>query len=905
MIGTKKIFQTILFALFAVTLSFGQIKINEILANNQGVTNDLAFKYEDWIELYNSSDQEVDIAGMGISDDNSIKYIFPNTGLKIPAKGFLLLIASGNVSAGPRHLNFSLDDDGETIKLFSASGSVSDKFEYPALRKNISYGRISNGARRLRYFAEPSPEASNSEQTPAKKISKAPKFSKEGGFNASSFGLKISRFLSNADIYYTLDGSEPSPNNTAGVKYEFKKNYQENPGDPVVNQKFSDQKQSFLYENKLEISEANLGKNRYSLIPSTFDRSAYYLPRVEIPKAQVVRAISVKKGKLPSEIASNTYFFETTKKSPYTFPIVSLAFNPDELFDYDRGMYVAGSTFDNFRRSSFEVTALCTIGNYTNRSSLWEKDASFEFFENSVQKISQPITGRIHGGCSRSFPYKSFKLFSEDNFDKYDLIRKEKTTKQGSLVLRNSGNDYNGTLFKDVFIHQMVKDLKIPIQEFRPSIVYINGEYWGIHNLRDRIDNDYLNKVYGVDKDNVDMIKVVFDGPEELEYGDIAAYNEMKAFFKGNNFKDASNFEKAKLLIDMENFIDFQIAHIFVGNIDWPQNNVRLWRVKTNKSDSPPNDGKWRWVFFDADRSLGETVNVSHNNLADAINRSENFIFNKLLQNQTFKKQFIERFSELLDKNFKYENSSKVFLDIKKLYEPEMEKHLSRWNIIQSKTAWERNCQTVLDYLKIRPNIIRAQLKSELRTNFNEVKILNPFVAELSIDGKLENRSFKVFKEDDSQLNIKPLDAESKKFSYWMIGQKQFFETELQVNITSDTTISAIYETFARKSDEQLIEKVETTPIRFFEISRGISPNDDLKNENFELRLLENAELEYLKIFDKNGLEKPHRIQNAEDQGKINIVFDNINHIKSGTYFYVLKLRNHERIFCDFLTVAN
>ena len=803
MIGTKKIYQTILFALFAVTLTSGQIKINEVLANNQGVRNNPAYQFEDWIELYNSSDQEVDIAGMGISDDNSIKYIFPNTGLKIPAKGFLLFIASGNVSAGPRHLNFSLDDDGETIKLFSASGSVSDKFEYPALRKNISYGRISNGARRLRYFAEPSPEASNSEQTPAKKISKVPKFSKEGGFNSSSFGLKISRFLSNADIYYTLDGSEPSPNNTAGVKYEFKKNYQENPGDPVVNQKFSDQKQSFLYENKLEISEANLGKNRYSLIPSTFDRSATYLPRVEIPKAQVVRAISVKKGKLPSEIASNTYFFETTKKSPYTFPIVSLAFNPDELFDYERGMYVAGSTFDNFRRSSFEVTALCTIGNYTNRSSLWEKDASFEFFENSVQKISQPITGRIHGGCSRSFPYKSFKLFSEDNFDKYDLIRKEKTTHQGSLVLRNSGNDYNGTLFKDVFIHQMVKDLKIPIQEFRPSIVYINGEYWGIHNLRDRVDNDYLNKVYGVDKGNVDMIKVVFDGPEELEYGDITAYNEMKTFFKGNNFKDASNFEKAKLLIDMENFIDFQIAHIFVGNIDWPQNNVRLWRVKTNKSDSPPNDGKWRWVFFDADRSLGETVNVSHNNLADAINRSENFIFNKLLQNQTFKKQFIERFSELLDKNFKYENSSKVFLDIKKLYEPEMEKHLSRWNIIQSKTAWEQNCQVVLDYLKMRPNIIRAQLKSELGTNLNEVKILNPFVAELSIDNKLENRSFNVFKEDNSLLNIKPLDAESKKFSYWMIGQKQFFETELQVNITSDTTISAIYEIPAPLQDTE------------------------------------------------------------------------------------------------------
>jgi CotH kinase protein/Lamin Tail Domain/Fn3 associated/CHU_C Type IX secretion signal domain len=904
MIGIKKILQTVLFVFLTMLSGYGQIKINEILANNQGALKNSTIQMEDWIELYNSSDDEIDIGGMGISDNDSIKHIFSKSGLKIAGKGYLVLIASGDVSSGNKHLSFSLNDDGETLKLFSASGKVVDRFEYPALRKDVAYGRKFDGATRMRYFAQPSLETTNNDQVAAKKITKAPKFSKKGGFY-SSFQLKISRFLSNADIYYTLDGSEPKPHDTLEVKYEFKNNYQENPGDPAVNQKFSGSKKSFFYNGKIGIAEINLGENKYSLIPTTFAKSATYLPKTNIPKAQIVRAIAVKKGKLPSEIVSNTYFLEANKKNPYTFPIVSLAFNPEDLFDYEKGMYVAGNTFDTFRRTSFETTGLCTVGNYTNRTSFWEKDASFEFFENSMQKISQPITGRIHGGCSRSFPYKSFKLFSEDNFDKYDLIRKEKTTKQGSVVLRNSGNDYNGTLFKDVFIHQMVKDLKIPIQEFRPSIVYINGEYWGIHNLRDRVDNDYLNKVYGVDKGNVDMIKVVFDGPEELEYGDMVAFNDLKTFFKGNSFTDATNFEKAKSLIDIDNFIDYQIAHIFVGNIDWPQNNVRLWRVKTNNANNAPNDGKWRWVFFDADRSLGETVNVSHNNLEDAINRSENFIFNKLLQNQTFKKQFMERFTDLLDKNFKYENSLKVFLNIKKLYEPEMENHLKRWNIIQSKTAWEQNCQAVLDYLKMRPDIIREQLKSKLGTNFNEVKILNPFVAELSIDGRLENRSFNVFKQDSSLLNIKPVNSESKKFSHWMIGQKQFFETELQVNITSDTTISAIYENLAHKSAEEIIEKEETISTHFYEISRGISPNDDLKNESFELRLLENKELEYLKIFDKNGLEKPVRIQQAVDTDKMNIIFDNLNNLKSGTYFYVLKLRNHDNIFCDFLTVAN
>lgn len=903
MIGIKKILNTLCFVLFALPYLHGQVKINEVLANNQGAFKDASILLNDWIELYNPSSQDIDIGGMGISDNDSIKHIFPKSGLKIPSKGYLVLIASGNSSAGSKHLSFSLSSDGETIKLFSSEGKVIDRFEYPALRKDVAYGRKFDGARRVRFFAEPSPGASNDEQEAIKKVTKSPHFSKKGSFNSSGFRLKISRFLSSADIYYTLDGSEPTPNSLAGVKYEFKKNYQENPGDPVVNQKFGDQKKSYLYTEKIGLADTSLSGNRYSLIPTTFSRSATYLPKVDIPKAKVVRAVAVKKGRLPSEVASNTYFFGTDKKSPYTFPIVSLAFNPDDLFDYEKGIYVAGNSFDNYRLSSNESTALCTPGNYSNRSSFWEKDASFEFFENSSQKINQTITGRIHGGCSRSFPYKSFKLFSEDSFDKYDLIRKERTTNQASVVLRNSGNDYNRTLFKDVFIHQMVKTMKIPIQEFRPAVAYINGEYWGIHNLRDRVDNDYLNKAYGVDKNNVDMIKIVFDGPEEVEYGDDWAFNELKTFFQSNNFSDAANFEKAQLLMDVDNFIDYQIAHIFVGNIDWPQNNVRLWRVKTAKTKAAPEDGKWRWVFFDADRSLGETVNVTHNNLTDAINRPDNYIFNKLLQNQTFKSKFVSRFAELLDKNFKYENSSKIYLDIKKLYEPEIETHIKRWNIIPSKAQWEQNCQEVLDYLRLRPDVIKNQLKEQFGVEYNEVQILNPFLAEISIDGKLENHTISKYVESENLLKIKPINSETKKFSHWLIDGKPFFETEMEIKIVSNTIVVAIYEITNEEKVENPDKALHEKPANLFTISRGISPNDDLRNEHLELVLLDGNELEYFQIFDKNGVEKPIGISEGNEIGKKMIDLLNQNSIKKGTYFYAFKLKNNPKIFCDFLTV--
>jgi hypothetical protein len=896
-----KILQTSALVLFALSFAHSQVKINEVMANNQGTLKSSLVQNHDWIELYNTGNEEVDLSGMGISDNATVRHTFGTNAPKIPSKGFLVLLASGNTSLGTRHLNFGLNHEGETLRLFSASGKVLDSFEYPELRKNISYGRIKDGAKRLRFYADPSPETSNDEQDAIKKVTRTPKFSKKGGYYTSSFGLKISRFLSNADIYYTMDGSEPNLADTIASKYEFKRNYQENPGDPAVNQKFTDSKQSFLYKNKINLSAEMLGGNRYSLIPTTFARSASYLPSSNVPKAQVIRAVAVKKGRLPSEVVTNTYFFESSRKSPYTFPIVSLSFNPDDLFDYERGMYVAGSSFDAFRRTSFETTGLCTPGNYANRESFWDREASFEFFENSSQKICQNITSRIHGGCSRSFPYKSMKLFSNDAFEKYDLIRKNKTKNQLSIILRNSGNDYNKTLFKDAFIHQLMKPLHIPIQEFRPSVVYINGEYWGIHNLRDRVDNDYLNKVYGVDKSNVDMIKIVFDGPEEVEYGDGEAYTNLKSFFLSNNFADAANFEKAQALMDMDNFIDYQIAEIFVGNIDWPQNNVRLWRVKTEKANKAPNDGKWRWVFFDADRSLGETVNVASNNLSDAITRPENFIFTRLLQNQSFKVKFVARFRELLDSTFKYENSSKMYLEIKKMYEPEIDAHLKRWRIISSKQQWEQNCQDVLDYLKFRPDIMKKQLAERFGLLLNEVQILNPMSAEIEIDQEMERASTSKYLETNHLLKIKPRASENSKFSHWLIGGKVFYETEMQVKIETDTTIVAIFD---KKSSETEMPETKVEAENYV-ITKGLSPNDDGQNEHLELQLLnELEELESFEVFDKNGVRKNLTVRKNPDSSKIEIHFINKSELNRGTLFFAMKLKGNPKIHIDFITVA-
>ena len=139
-------------------------------------------------------------------------------------------------------------------------------------------------------------------------------------------------------------------------------------------------------------------------------------------------------------------------------------------------------------------------------------------------------------------------------------------------------------------------NLEIDYQEYRPSIVFLNGEYFGIHNIREKLNKYYLSSIHGVDPDNIDLVEISKE--VIINEGDDIAYNHMMDFAAGNDLSNTENYNYIKTLMDIDEYIDYNIAEIYAANADWPGSNLKMWRQK-----SPP--GKFRWMIYDLDFGFG------------------------------------------------------------------------------------------------------------------------------------------------------------------------------------------------------------------------------------------------------------------------------------------------------------
>lgn len=755
---TKR-FILIILTLCCYSVVHGQLYINELQASNSKTLVDENGSYTDWVELYNAGNQTVDITGYFVSDDpenlNKFQLKAGSKSLKIAPKGFLILWCSNNPTLNNTHLSFALSAIKESFILVSPDGkTIVNKIDFENQRQDVAYGRQPDGSQNLKYFIKATPRNSNNTSEAYLGFTPSPIFSQKGGFFNTAFDLKIDAATNDIKVYVSTDGSEPSISNLTTQVYTYKNKYIQNPGDsdsPLLTKTY----RSLTNEEPIKIIDKTNAPNSLSLISSTWDNSPTYFPKVTIAKATVVRAVAIKSGYLPSEIVTHSYFINHNGSSSADFPVISVTIPEKNLFDYNSGFYTAGKSFDDYRIANPSLKSdFCTPGNFSNDGDEWEMPGNFEYFDQKVQVLNQSLSYKIHGACSRSLPYKSLRVYGNNYFENFPFFNDSPELVSRNIILRNSGNDYNGTLFRDSYIHTLVQNFKFGIQRSKASVVYLNGEYWGIHNVRERLDKYYLNTHYGVKVDQIDLRKIVWTGPDEIEYGDGVHYEEMMSFLKDNNLTVTTNYEKAKTYFDIDNLIDYQIAEIFVGNIDWPQNNVRLWRNRTETYSpfaSYGQDGRWRYLFYDVDKSLGMVVDANFTNLEQALTKEENFIFRKFLENESFKNLFLARFSDKLNTTFRSENSLKLLDTFRNLYETEITKHNERWNTLGSKTDWIKQYNVVQKYLAERPYAMRQQLQQTfgLETTFvlklatNDLKMgvvsVNQMLISLETDGVVLN----------------------------------------------------------------------------------------------------------------------------------------------------------------------
>ncbi len=691
----KKItrFLIALVCLVAGSVSAQNLVINEIVTSNTTVNTDEDGTYQDWVELYNGG-PAVNLSSYGLTDDPAVpyKWIFPSV---IMNTGDHLLIYCSDknrtVVGQPLHTNWKISSGGENIVLTNPASVTVDNVPATVIAQNMSFGRSPNGSGPFMFFPQPTPGAANT--TPAySEILAKPTFSQAGGFYTAAFNLTISTAVPGATIYYTLDGSEPSETNLGGTTYQYKNVYAENPGDtsgPMLTQTY----QSMQYTAPISIVDRSPLPNKIANISTTYSHDPTYIPTEPIFKGTVVRAKVVKAGALSSPIVTQTYFITPEGSARFDIPVISISINEDRFFDYEDGIQVAGKDFDDWRAANPTTeTDWQLVGNFYRRGAANEKVGNFTYFVNGEEKVNQDVGIRTRGGNSCAYPSKAMNIYARaelgDGSLSYKFFNDLADDNFARLMLRNGGGDFYGTMFRDELNQTTCAELHAETESYQPAVAFINGEYRGILNIREKYDDNYFERVIGTD--DIDLL----EDEGVVEEGDDVDYVDLVNYIENNSLVSDANYQYIQTRIDPESFMDYQIANIYLDNGDWPGTNQTFWRKRVPYTAGAPygHDGRWRWAFHDMDDTFGIASDTyNHDALAAATatdgpewpNPAWSTLFlRKFLENPDFKVGFINRFADLMNTSFLATRVSGIFNSYKDAIASEMPAHMERWDTI-------------------------------------------------------------------------------------------------------------------------------------------------------------------------------------------------------------------------------
>ena len=759
----------------------------------------------------------------GGGDNLAVRWQWPD-GTKEEPVSAEHLFYEGNL---PLHTNFSIDAEGEPLILTDNLGNVIDALLPLNIPVDISYGRSPDTASEFVYFSTPTPGKQNN-TAGFSEFLEPPVFSHKGGFYHENFQLSISSSQPGVSIVYTLDGSEPFSGNLTPETYSYQNQYRQQPGSaagPLLTRSY----RSYNFSTPLQIYNRTSEQNQISLISTTYDSYPWYFPSTPVDKAIVVKARAVKDGALPSEIVTHTYFVTENGQNPYSLPVISIATQENHLFDYRDGIYTAGEDFENWRTSNPNAEANGgSNANYHRNDMQWEYPASFEYFEEDGNNaLNQEIGLRIHGGWSRSSASKSLRIHARNIYGKstldYPFFKDQDYNSYKRILLRNSGNDYWFTWFRDAAMQEMVRHMHFETQAYQPSIVFLNGEYWGILNIRERFDKHYVARKFNIDGEKVDMLT----GNNSVETGDPSHYMETLDYIKQNGLQAGEHYEYINSRISVESFTDFIVAETYLVNTDWPGNNVKYWRHKVpqyNPSAGPGKDGRWRWMMYDTDFGFGLYDNNSYTkNMFEFLTGPPSdwpnpawstFLFRSLLENEDFRINFITRYSDQLNTAFKPEVVKPVIERMKKGIEPEIAKHFERWKAPGNPDNWNKKVDVMYNFADQRPAYIWDHLKSffnleekyNLTVNVSDAThghvIVNTIALKKETRGVNENPwpwQGNYFKKLPLRLEAVP--EKGYEFVKWEGGSAVYHEAVITVNPESDQQFTAVFEK-AAKTDE-------------------------------------------------------------------------------------------------------
>ena len=792
----------LLFLLFLLFFLFGNINsktleviINEISTNSNLV--DINGDYSDWIELYNTGNKKVDISGYGLSNEFYLpfKWRFPKETIINPGEYLIVYASEKKTNENELHTNFKLYKKGDTLYFNDPKANVIETIKIPSLEENETYGKIGN----IWTKTIPTPISKN------QKILAPPIFSKNSGFYDNDFLLILSTSASENEIYYTLDGSDPQNSNTT-------KKYVE----PILIHDRTEEPNYYSAFGEIRNSSKSISLG-----------SNYRTPIYNVDKAMIVRAFA-KNAIGYSKVIDCTYFVTTNTLVQYKdHTIISLVINPDNLFDPDKGIYVTGNRYIEWLNSDSKEKGPNppnNILNYFSRGSEWEREVSVTIFEKGEVEVKQNMGIRIKGSSTRGNPGKSFNLSTKKKYGESYINNKifpNNKDINGKLIEKYSSLSLicitsEGRLRNEIATKTLRKRIDLTTTEMKNGIVFLNGEYWGMYVISEKFTDDFIESHYNIPSKNVAMNKQgsVEEGPEE-EFDNFKNFGKE---YSKKNLSDTENYEEVSNVFDIDSLIEHYASGIYLGTTDWPNYNYGVWRnmgenIKGNKF----SDGKWRFMTYDLDKTMGNNYYdlgglpvYAYNMFNHTLQKSKSAptsLFIALLQNEEFRNKFINVYCDYVNDVMSLDKINPLLEQFKEDTTEILAYSLQRWRgynrpLLEGFAKYKKQFLSTLNNIKTyfieRPYYSLIHMKEflNLTGDYYELTLIkegNGKIKVNSIVPNLDNEEWKGIYFYNIPIQITAIPANNYKF----IGWSEDFESnkdDILLSLSQNMIVKATFQ---------------------------------------------------------------------------------------------------------------
>ncbi|MFK8037560.1 MAG: CotH kinase family protein [Crocinitomicaceae bacterium] len=580
--------------------------------------------------------------------------------------------------------------------------------------------------------------------------------------------------------------------------------------------------------------------------------STLYAGPIVVNATTVVRAkaFPVNSGTAASFIETNTYFINET----HTVPVLSICGNEIQQFLDDN---IAGAFTDNFK-------------------------GAFEMFETNKLLVAEGEGDyNKHGNDSWAYNQRGFDFIMRDQYGhdyaiQHKIFQNKKRKKYKRVIVKAAANDNvsfepGGAHIRDAYVHTLSQLGKLRMDErtSRFCILYVNGQYWGVYDIREKVDDVDFTEYY-YDQKDIDFIKTW--GNTWAEYGDLNHWTALFNYINSNSMSVQANYDYVDSLYNVGSLIDYVVMNSYTVCSDWLNWNTAWWHGHNPNGDKK----KFRYALWDMDATFGHYINYtgvpSTSANADPCNpetlltpfsdpQGHITILNKLMDNPVFKQAYISRYIDLSNTIFSCDRMITVLDSMASVIRPEMGRQVTKWG--GSLAQWEANLATLKTFINDRCAAMSTGL-------INCYSLSGPFTITLDVDppnsGQIKVNSeyipyysFQGIYYGGIETYLKAKAKSGYNFDRWEASIHSFADPMIDqdtLEFMMDDTIIAYF------MAKEVIEPIDTTTnpsgLTGFHVPTGFSPDNDGINDVYKFYVGNDVASFNLRIFDRWGAEIFH-----------------------------------------------